>query len=77
MKLGSKTHAHKILGRGPGHHTITLMDPTKKKERDSEKNPKHKKQNQKKKSTKSIFDEYEIFGVLRHYHVVSMPFEQF
>lgn len=52
MKLGSKTHAHKILGRGPGHHTITLMDPTKKKERDSEKNPKHKKQNQKKKINK-------------------------
>lgn len=47
MKLGSKTHAHKILGRGPGHHTITLMDPTKKK-RDREKKPKHKKQNQKK-----------------------------
>lgn len=76
MELGSKTHAHKILGRGPGHHTITLMDPTKKKERQRKKTQ-NIKNKIKKKSTKSIFDEYEIFGVLRHYHVVSMPFEQF
>lgn len=65
------------IRQGPRHHKITLMDPTKKKERQRKKNQNIKNKIKKKKSTKSIFDEYEIFGVLRHYHVVSMPFEQF
>ena len=45
-----KTHAHKILGRWPGHHIITLMDPTKK--RDREKNTKKPKKKQPKKNPK-------------------------
>lgn len=63
-------------GAGTSHNNVDGSNQ-KKRERQRKKKPKHKKQNQKKKSTKSIFDEYEIFGVLRHYHVVSMPFEQF